>query len=80
MSRLDLSEEYRSDTPRVGLVVRYLAPEIVPPLRPAYAWLVSGEDRSGNWDHVAPAGIGMGSELRRRSILSVQQITGARFK
>ncbi len=74
------SDANASDTPRVGLVVRYLAPEIVPPLRPAYAWLVSGEDRSGNWDHVAPPGMATGPEMRQRCINSIQQITGARFK
>lgn len=43
-----------SNNNRVGLVMRYLSPEITPPKRPAYAWLVSGEDEKKNWDHIAP--------------------------
>ncbi len=68
---------------RVGLVIRYLAPEIAPPIRPAYAWLVSGEDSEMKWDHVAPMSFLTGNashELRRKSMNSVQACTGARFK
>jgi non-heme Fe2+,alpha-ketoglutarate-dependent halogenase len=69
-----------SDEMRIGLVTRYIAPEVVPPIRPAYTWLVSGEDRCGNWDHVAPLDSALGPELRQRCIQSIQQVTGARFK
>lgn len=69
-----------SDQPRTGLVIRYMAPEVVPPVRPAYAWLVSGVDSSGNWDHVAPIDQKNGAQLRQDSMASVQKITGARFK
>ena len=62
------------------MVTRYMAPEVVPPLRPAYAWLVSGEDKLVNWDHVAPLDHYAGLELRERSIRSVQRVTGAKFK
>jgi len=65
---------------RIGLVTRYMAPEVVPPLRPAYMWLVSGEDRHGHWDHVAPLNEETGPALRHRCIQSVRAITGARFK
>jgi non-heme Fe2+,alpha-ketoglutarate-dependent halogenase len=65
---------------RVGLVTRYMAPEVVPPIRPAYTWLVSGEDRSGNWDHVAPLNAEIGPELRQKCMQSIQRTTGARFK
>lgn len=66
--------------PRVGLVIRYMAPEVVPPVRPAYAWLVSGEDRHNNWDHVAPTDPETGVRLRQMSMESVSRVTGARFK
>jgi hypothetical protein len=65
---------------RVGLVVRYMAPEVVPPVRPAYAWLVSGEDKYNNWDHVAPTDSKNGVLLRQKCMESVSQATGARFK
>lgn len=66
--------------PRIGFVTRYMAPEVIPPIRPAYMWLVSGEDRYGNWDHVAPLNSESGPALRRRCIEAVQKITGARFR
>lgn len=69
-----------SSHPRVGLVTRYMAPEVIPPIRPAYAWLVSGEDKYSNWDHVAPLCVATGGELRQKSMQSVQRVTGARFK
>lgn len=69
-----------SSDARIGLVTRYMAPEIVPPVRPAYMWLVSGEDRSGNWDHVAPLNAEAGPALRNRCMQAVQNVTGARFK
>jgi ectoine hydroxylase-related dioxygenase (phytanoyl-CoA dioxygenase family) len=69
-----------SSNARVGLVTRYMAPQVMPPLRPAYTWLVSGEDKQGNWDHVAPINATVGSELKQRCIQSVQQVTGSRFK
>jgi hypothetical protein len=65
---------------RIGLVTRYIAPEIAPPVRPAYAWLVSGEDSYGHWDHVAPSNIKTGPTLRLQCIQAVQNMTGARFK
>ena len=65
---------------RVGLVTRYMAPEVIPPVRPAYAWLVSGEDRHGHWDLLAPRDVHSGGELRQKSIEAVQNLTGARFK
>lgn len=69
-----------SDQTRVGLVIRYMAPQVVPPTRPAYAWLVSGEDSCGNWDHVAPSNDVLGRALKKKSMQSVQRVTGARFK
>lgn len=69
-----------STSSRVGLVTRYMAPEIVPPVRPAYTWLVSGEDRCGNWDHVAPINKQVGPQLRNKCMQSVKRITGAHFK
>jgi non-haem Fe2+, alpha-ketoglutarate-dependent halogenase len=69
-----------SEKPRVGLVIRYMAPEVVPPVRPAYAWLVSGEDKHNNWDHVAPSDRKSGIELRHKSMESVSRVTGARFR
>jgi non-heme Fe2+,alpha-ketoglutarate-dependent halogenase len=70
----------KSIHPRVGLVIRYMAPEIVPPQRPAYAWLISGEDEKNNWNHVAPLDVTAGVDLRQKCIQSVQKITGSRFK
>lgn len=69
-----------STKPRVGLVIRYMAPEVVPPVRPAYAWLVSGEDKYNNWDHLAPTDAKNGIELRQKSMASVSRVTGARFR
>jgi non-haem Fe2+, alpha-ketoglutarate-dependent halogenase len=69
-----------SDTPRIGLVTRYVAPRVVPAIRPAYTWLVSGEDLSGNWDHIAPMDLSTGPALRQKCIRAVQSATGARFK
>ena len=69
-----------SDYPRVAIVTRYMAPEVIPPVRPAYAWLVSGEDRDNNWDHVAPINSQYGMALGKKSALSVQRVTGSRFK
>jgi ectoine hydroxylase-related dioxygenase (phytanoyl-CoA dioxygenase family) len=66
--------------PRIGLVTRYIAPQVVPPVRPAYTWLVSGEDSLGNWDHVAPMDVFTGPALRQKCIRAVQAATGARFK
>ncbi|MCY0389017.1 phytanoyl-CoA dioxygenase family protein [Robbsia sp. Bb-Pol-6] len=64
---------------RVGLVVRYLAPEVIPPVQPAYAWLVRGEDRHGNWNDVF-----LDEEdndlLVHRCIDSVKSFTGSDFK
>ncbi len=68
---------------RVGLVIRYLSPQVVPPIRPAYAWLVSGEDTSSCWDHVAPINFkteNAAENLRYRSMNSVQSCTGSAFK
>jgi len=69
-----------SAQPRVGLVTRYMALEVVPPIRPAYAWLINGEDKNSNWDHVAPLDVATGAALRQKSMQSVQHVTGARFK
>ena len=69
-----------SESPRVGLVTRYVSPHVVPSVRPAYSWLVSGEDTLGNWDHVAPLDVETGGALNERSIGAVQSATGARFK
>lgn len=69
-----------SDSPRIGLVTRYVAPQVVPAVRPSYTWLVSGEDSLGNWDHVAPMDVLTGAALRQRCISAVQAATGARFK
>ncbi|GAB3626674.1 phytanoyl-CoA dioxygenase [Pandoraea terrae] len=69
-----------SDRARIGLVSRYVAPEVTPPVRPAYTWLVSGEDSHGHWDHVAPLNPTAGQALRSRCMQSVQNATGARFK
>jgi non-heme Fe2+,alpha-ketoglutarate-dependent halogenase len=68
---------------RVGLVIRYLSPKVAPPNRPAYAWLVSGEDSSAFWDHVAPINFPSEHEaqdLRYKSMHSVQSSTGSSFK
>jgi non-heme Fe2+,alpha-ketoglutarate-dependent halogenase len=73
----------RSSQHRVGLVIRYLSPEISPPIRPAYAWLVSGEDAATSWDHVAPINYlneHQAQHLRSKSMHSVQSCTGAHFK
>ncbi len=77
---LHASGPNRSASPRIGLVTRYVAPRVVPAVRPAYAWLVSGEDSLGNWDHVAPMDPLTGPALRRKCIGAVQAATGARFK
>jgi hypothetical protein len=69
-----------SDSPRIGLVTRYVSPLVAPAVKPAYTWLVSGEDASGNWDHVAPMDTFTGEALRRKCINAVQASTGARFK
>ena len=71
-----------SNDGRVGLVIRYLSPKIAPPVRPAYAWLVSGEDHHAQWDHLAPINFSIdhGSELCYKSMLAVQACTGAHFK
>lgn len=69
-----------SESPRIGLVTRYVAPQVVPAVRPAYTWLVSGEDPLGNWDHVAPMDAITGAALRQKCIHAVQAATGARFK
>lgn len=69
-----------SGHPRIGLVTRYIAPEVAPPVRPAYSWLVSGEDIHGNWDHVAPLNVSSGIELKDKCIQSIQNATGSRFK
>jgi non-heme Fe2+,alpha-ketoglutarate-dependent halogenase len=68
---------------RVGLVIRYLSPKIAPPIRPAYAWLVSGEDVNVSWDHVAPINFPSGSagqELFNKSIKAIESCTKTRFK
>ncbi|HVW49713.1 MAG TPA: phytanoyl-CoA dioxygenase family protein [Trinickia sp.] len=70
----------QSSSSRIGLVTRYVAPHVVPSVRPAYTWLVSGEDLSGNWDHIAPMDALSGPPLRERCINAVQAATGARFK
>lgn len=77
---LHASGPNESDWPRVGLVTRYVAPRVVPAVRPAYTWLVSGEDSLGNWDHVAPMDVASGAALRQKCISAVQAATGARFK
>ncbi|WP_116139733.1 phytanoyl-CoA dioxygenase family protein [Trinickia diaoshuihuensis] len=69
-----------SDSSRIGLVTRYVSPRVVPIVRPAYTWLVSGEDSLGNWDHVAPLDPCTGTALKERCIRAVQAATGARFK
>ncbi|RDV00054.1 phytanoyl-CoA dioxygenase family protein [Trinickia dinghuensis] len=69
-----------SDLARIGLVTRYVAPQVVPAVRPAYTWLVSGEDALGNWDHVAPMDVMSGGALRQKCMSAVQAATGARFK
>lgn len=77
------SSANRSSHTRVGLVLRYLSPDIIPPTRPAYAWLVRGEDPKGNWDHILPVDMANHEEihaLKERCIDSVQSFTGARFK
>jgi hypothetical protein len=77
------SSANKSSHTRVGLVLRYLSPEIIPPKRPAYGWLVRGEDPKGNWDHIHPADIAnhqAANELKEKCIDSVQSFTGARFK
>lgn len=74
------SSQNDSDSPRIGLVTRYVSPLVVPAAKPAYTWLVSGEDTSGNWDHVAPMDACTGEGLRRKCINAVQAATGARFK
>jgi len=68
---------------RVGLVMRYIAPDLVPPTRPAYGWLVQGEDKLGNWDCITPLDVEKefaAIDLRKISINSVQSFTGAQFK
>jgi non-haem Fe2+, alpha-ketoglutarate-dependent halogenase len=77
---LHASGPNKSALPRIGLVTRYIAPQVVPPVRPAYSWLVSGEDSLGNWDHVAPRDVFTGPALRKKCISAVQAATGARFK
>ena len=77
-SSANLSNEWR-----VGLVTRYLSPKIAPPLRPAYAWLVSGEDINSTWDHVAPINYLAGNDgqiLCAKSIRSVEACTRSVFK
>lgn len=77
---LHASGPNESALPRIGLVTRYIAPQVAPPVRPAYTWLVSGEDSLGNWDHVAPMDVSTGHPLREKCIRAVQAATGARFK
>jgi hypothetical protein len=77
---LHASGPNKSALPRIGLVTRYVSPRVIPAVRPAYTWLVSGEDSSGNWDHVAPIDLSAGSALREKCIRAVQAATGARFK
>ncbi|MGI4858842.1 MAG: phytanoyl-CoA dioxygenase family protein [Janthinobacterium lividum] len=64
---------------RVGLVVRYLAPEVIPPVQPAYAWLIRGKDRYGNWKNVS-LNEGNNNLLVRRCMDSVKSFTGTDFK
>lgn len=69
-----------SESTRIGLVTRYVSPRVKPGVRPAYSWLVSGEDTLGNWDHIAPLDRVTGVALKERCIIAVQAATGARFK
>jgi len=77
---LHASGANHSQQTRVGLVTRYMAPEVKPSLRPAYAWLVSGEDRQGHWDHVAPGEGAAGLAVRRQCMQAIEQLTGAQFR
>jgi ectoine hydroxylase-related dioxygenase (phytanoyl-CoA dioxygenase family) len=47
------SEPNRSDEPRIGIAVRYVAPEVRQDVESAMALLVRGEDRYGHFDLLA---------------------------
>ena len=44
----------RSDQRRIGLVIRYITPEVEQSGVPGYAMMARGIDTSGNWHHFAP--------------------------
>jgi hypothetical protein len=70
------SEPNRSDDPRIGIAVRFVAPEVRQDVESAIAMLVRGEDRYGHFDLLEPPTDGSSGEVERRRAEIVARFYG----